>query len=169
MPTVAWVLFTGLAFWMLKNMPKRRRGGGGVGGGRGGGGRGAGQVLTRIRSTLDAVMVRCAAVLFLVAGMISAGGVVGAALSWFVGVTGSVGSGVIWVAWMLLALTWLAGIVSEKLFPGDVPDWLSLSGLALPSLLASVPGPVGHSVMAGLVNLHDAIGPWVGSGFGVAA
>ncbi len=109
MPTVAWTLLFGLGLWTLRSMPRAKH------------------------KTLKAVMVRTAAILFLVAGTISAGGVVGTLLRQFVQLTGQLGAGVVWVLWLVGALSWLAGMVPEKWFRGDVPDWLSMSGLILPS------------------------------------
>jgi hypothetical protein len=145
MPTVAWTLLAALAFWALKNVKRAKH------------------------KTIKAVLVRAAAILFLVAGTISAGGVIGHGLHKLVHLTGQVGAGVVWVLWLVGALSWLAGMVPEKWFSGNVPDWLSVSGLALPSLLASVPGPVGHGMTVAMGAAHDTVGSGLGSLFSVKA
>jgi hypothetical protein len=143
MPTVAWALLTALAFWMLKKTPKAKN------------------------KTLKAVLVRLAAIFFMVAGTITAGGVVGSLLAGLVDAMNQFGAGLAWILVFLGFLSWIAGIVPEKIFGGDVPDWLSVSGLALPSLLASVPGPVGRAVTQLMVTMHDTIGEMVTSWFSV--
>lgn len=145
MPTVAWTLLFGLGLWTLRSMPRAKH------------------------KTIKAVMVRLAAILFLVAGTITAGGFVGGLLRQLVNLTGQVGAGIVWVLWLIGALSWLAGMVPEKWFRGDVPDWLSMSGLALPSLLASVPGPVGHGMAVGMRAAHDTVGTGLSSLFSVKA
>ena len=139
MPTVAWTLLAGLGYWNLRKVPKAKH------------------------KTLKALMVRLAAVLFLTAGTITAGGVIGRLLHSFVHLTGQWGAGLVWVLWFLGAMSWVAGMVAESWFAGDVPDWLSLSGLALPSLLASVPGPVGHGIATAMTSAHDTIGTGLAS------
>lgn len=173
MPTVTWVLFVALGFLMLKNMPKRRKPSGGGGGARGGGAGGGlatvEKTAARIRKTLDAVMVRAAALCFLVAGMISAGGIPGTVIGWLIDVMGTFGGGLAWVGSLFLLALWAMGMITERIFPGDVPDWLSLSGLLLPPLSAAIPGPVGIEIHNFMVWVHDWFGAWVGSGFGIAA
>jgi hypothetical protein len=143
MPTVAWTLMAALGFWMLRNMSRVKH------------------------KTIKAVLVRTAAIFFLVAGTISAGGFVGATLHTVVHFTGQVGAGVVWVLWLVGALSWLAGMVPERWFRGDVPDWLSLSGLLLPSLLASVPGAVGQGMTAAMQSAHNTVGTGLASLFSV--
>jgi hypothetical protein len=145
MPTVAWTLLAALAFWALKNVKRAKH------------------------KTLKAVLVRTAAILFLVAGTITAGGVIGRALQQVVQLTGQIGAGIVWVLWVVLALSWLAGMVPEKWFSGNVPDWLSVSGLVLPSLLVSVPGPVGRGMRVAMRAAHDTVGSGLGSLFSVKA
>ena len=145
MPTVAWTLLFGLGLWTLRSMPRAKH------------------------KTIKAVMVRLAAVLFLVAGTITAGGIIGSLFRQFVHLTGQVGAGIIWVLWLIGALSWLAGMVPEKWFRGDVPDWLSMSGLILPSLLASVPGAVGHGMTVAMQAAHNTVGTGLSSLFSVKA
>lgn len=145
MPTVAWTLLFGLGLWTLRSMPRAKQ------------------------KTLKAVMVRTAAVLFLVAGTISAGGIIGTLLRQLVHLTGQVGAGIVWVLWLVGALSWLAGMVPEKWFRGDVPDWLSMSGLVLPALLASVPGAVGHGMTVAMQAAHNTVGTGLSGLFSVKA
>jgi hypothetical protein len=142
-PTVAWTLLAALGFWILRNLPRAKH------------------------KTIKAVLVRTAALLFLAAGTISAGGFVGEALAKLVELTGAIGGGIAWVLWLIGALSWIAGMVPEKWFRGDVPDWLSVSGLALPPLLASVPGPVGDAMATGMNGVSDVVGEAMSSAFGV--
>jgi len=145
MPAVAWMLLTALGFWILKNMPRIRH------------------------RTIRAVSVRAAAILFLVAGGVTAGGFVGGALASLVHATQVVGAGLAWILFFLGALSWLAGMVPENWFRGDVPDWLSISGLALPSLLASVPGPIGAGMTTAMHATSGIVGGALNSLFGVHA
>jgi hypothetical protein len=145
MPTVAWTLLFGLGLWTLRSMPRAKH------------------------KTIKAVMVRTAAILFLVAGTITAGGFIGGLLRQLVHLTGQVGAGIVWVLWLIGALSWLAGMVPERWFKGDVPDWLSMSGLALPSLLASVPGAVGHGMTVAMQAAHDTVGTGLSGLFSVKA
>ncbi|HET9656585.1 MAG TPA: hypothetical protein VFP72_14605 [Kineosporiaceae bacterium] len=145
MPTVAWVLLVVLGFLGLKLVPRARS------------------------RTLRAVLVRVAALLFLAAGTVSAGGFVGQLIGSLVHVSGAVGAGVAWVGWLFLAAFWLAGIVPEHWFAGDIPDWLSLSGVLLPSLLASVPGPVGATMTSGMHAVATTVGAGLGAAFGIHA
>ena len=145
MPTVAWLLLAALGFWLLRTIPRARH------------------------RTLKAAMVRIAAVLFLVAGTVSAGGMIGAGITWFVHATGAIGAGIAWVAWLVLALSWLAGMVPERWFGGDVPDWLSVSGLLLPALLASVPGAIGGAITTATHLVAGGVGAGLGAAFGIRA
>lgn len=145
MPTVAWVLLVVLGFLGLKLVPRARS------------------------RTLRAVLVRVAAFLFLAAGTVSAGGFVGQLISSLVHFSGAVGAGVAWVGWLFMAVFWLAGIVPETWFAGDIPDWLSASGVLLPSLLASVPGPVGDTMTSGMHAVATAVGAGLGAAFGIHA
>lgn len=83
--------------------------------------------------------------------------------------TGVIGAGVAWVAWLVLALSWLAGMVPETWFRGDVPDGLSLSGVLLPSLLASVPGTVGNAMTATMQAVAGTVGAGLSAVFGIPA
>ena len=145
MPTVAWLLLAALGVWILRTMPRAKH------------------------RTVKAVLVRTAAILVMTAGAISAGGWIGQALAWLVDVAGGIGGGVAWVLWLIGALSWLAGMVPEKWFGGDVPDWLSMSGLALPSLLVSVPGPVGQGMTEAMTGVSDLVNSGMSQAFGVSA
>jgi hypothetical protein len=144
-PTIAWTLLAALGFWILRTMPRAKH------------------------KTVKAVLVRAAAVLFLTAGAIGAGGYIGQFLSWLVSFAGAFGGGVAWVLWLIGALSWLAGMVPEKWFRGDVPDWLSMSGIVLPSLLASVPGPVGNAMTTAMTGVSDVVGNGMSNAFGISA
>jgi hypothetical protein len=144
-PTVAWTLLAAIGFWILRTMPRTKH------------------------KTVKAVLVRTAAVLFLTAGAIGAGGWIEEAFTWLVELAGDIGGGVAWVLWLIGALSWLAGMVPEKWFRGDVPDWLSMSGLLLPALLTSVPGPVGDAMTRAMTGVSDLVGDGMGRAFGIQA
>lgn len=144
MPTIAWTLLAALGMWILRNMPRAKN------------------------KSVKAVLVRLAAVLFLTAGAIGAGGWIGGAITWLVTFAGAIGGGLAWVLWFIGALSWLAGMVPEKWFRGDVPDWLSMTGVILPSLLASVPGPVGDGMTTAMGGVSDMVGNGMSSAFGIS-
>lgn len=101
---------------------------------------------------LDAVMVRAAAFSFAGAGAIGASGWLGefvtAAVS---GVNqagakagaAAIGTGAIWVLWAVLSIAWILTLLPETWFAARIPDSLSVAGLVLPALAASIPGPLG--------------------------
>lgn len=103
---------------------------------------------------LRAVAIRSAAVSFIGAGTIGAAGWIGAAsasvLAWANGVGNdlgkeALGTAALWVVWLVLSAAWVATMLPESWFRGDIPDWLSVSGLFLPALTVTVPGPVGDA------------------------
>ncbi|WP_407568338.1 hypothetical protein QK900_15660 (plasmid) [Arsenicicoccus dermatophilus] len=100
---------------------------------------------------VDAVLVRVAAVLYLLAGMVLAAGWLGAVVAWAAGGLGALAvvlgaATFAAVAGMTLVVClgawWAAALLtSEDVLP--VPEWLVLVGLVLPSLMAAAPGSVG--------------------------
>lgn len=141
MPTAAWLVLAALGFGSLRAMPNIPY------------------------AMLKAILVRTAAFLFLAAGTISAGGLIGSTLQTLVHLTGQIGAGVIWVGWFMLALAWIVTILPEQIYTKPMPDWLSMSGLALPAFLGSVPGEVGTQITKGLIFTHDTVGVTVTSWF----
>jgi hypothetical protein len=101
---------------------------------------------------LKSVLVRVAAFAFIGAGVIGASGWIG---SWFQAAVGwintqgsaamlaAIGTGAVWVLWLGLSIIWLLAVLPHGWFAFHMPDWLSVTGLALPALAASIPGPVG--------------------------
>ena len=66
------------------------------------------------------------------------------------------GTSAIWVLWLLASVAWVLTMLPESMFSGEIPDWLSISGLVLPALAASIPGRVGdllNGVITGAGNL----------------
>src|SRR3954465_6411007 len=55
----------------------------------------------------------------------------------------ALGTGAVWVLWMLLTVAWVLTLLPDRWFNAVIPDWLSISGIVLPSLAASIPGHVG--------------------------
>ena len=101
---------------------------------------------------LEAVMVRAAAFSFAGAGTIGAAGWLGHVTESAVrqvNVVGAdagaaaIGTGAVWVIWAVLSIAWVLTILPESWFTAPIPDSLSIAGLVLPSLAASIPGPLG--------------------------
>lgn len=104
------------------------------------------------KPTGQALLVRAAAFAFIGAGTIGASGWIGQTLRGLLdtanttgnqATSAAVGAGAIWIVWMFLAGAWLLCLLPESWFGRDIPDWLSISGLILPSLSSAIPGPVG--------------------------
>src|SRR4051812_38151289 len=101
---------------------------------------------------LAAAMVRVAALSFVGAGVIGARGWVGNFLTGavhLVNTTGArvgavaLGTGAVWVLWLVLTAAWVLTLLPDRWFGAGIPDWLSISGVVLPGLAASIPGHVG--------------------------
>lgn len=128
-------------------------------------------------STLKAVLVRVAAFAFIGAGTIGATGWIGdlmdGTVSWVndtardMGVS-AIGTGAVWVVWLSLAIGWLLCILPESWFSGDIPDWLSVSGVLLPGLAASIPGPIGDFFQRLFTTIGDLMVTGVSNLIGVS-
>jgi len=101
-----------------------------------------------------AIAVRLAAIAFLGAGLNLTGGWIGDGARWIVDTatdlgnqaTGAAfGTAAIWVLWAGVVVVWIAGMVPEKWFRFEIPDWLSASGVLLPLVPASIPGSFGET------------------------
>jgi hypothetical protein len=101
---------------------------------------------------LAAAMLRLAAISFVGAGVIGARGWVGGFLAGvvhFANTAGArfgaaaLGTGAVWVLWMVLTVAWVLALLPDRWFNAVIPDWLSISGVILPSLAASIPGHAG--------------------------
>jgi hypothetical protein len=101
---------------------------------------------------MGAVMERVAAAAFVGAGVIGASGWIGSGIAWVVGAVNSlgsslgaaaVGSGPIWIAWLALSVLWVLALLPDSWFGWHLPPWLSVTGLVLPALAASIPGQLG--------------------------
>jgi hypothetical protein len=127
---------------------------------------------------LDAVLVRASAFSYAGAGVIGAGGWIGRMLAGLVdGVNSAaaslgvaaLGTAAVWVVWAGLSLAWVLTLLPEQWFGRDIPDWLAISGVVLPALAASIPGPLGQ----GLHDVIEACGglmiDGVGQAFGVSS
>lgn len=111
-------------------------------------------VIPRVgNKTVKAISVRVAALSFLGAGLITASGWIGNIEDQGIRLANKqgadltaaiVGAAVIWIIWLLLALMMLLTFLPESWFGGDIPDWLSISGVFLPSLMSYVPGSIGE-------------------------
>jgi hypothetical protein len=106
------------------------------------------------------VLVRVAAFSFVGAGLIGASGWLGQVMAQAVaGVNAAaaqagvmaLGTGAVWVVWLLASVAWVLTILPTRWFAAEIPDWLSIGGLVLPSLAASIPGRLGE-VLNGLIT-----------------
>lgn len=104
---------------------------------------------------LKALLVRAAAFSFAGAGMIGASGWIGTAMEKVVAAvneaaaeagTIALGTGAVWIIWLGLGLAWILTILPESWFGAEMPDWLSVTGLVLPALAVSIPGPIGNAI-----------------------
>lgn len=101
---------------------------------------------------LAAAMLRLAALNFVGAGVIGArgwlGGFITGAVHW-VNATGTslgaaaIGTGAVWVLWLVLSVAWFLTLLPDRWFDAAIPDWLSVGGVFLPGLAASIPGHAG--------------------------
>jgi hypothetical protein len=113
---------------------------------------------------LDAVLVRAAAIMFLIAGFVGADGIIGAAMDKLFVETNSagdeiartaVGSAIMYLIWFFLGLFWLLCLLPERWFSKAIPDWLSVGGIILPAGVDTVPGPAGESVMGIMTSIAE--------------
>lgn len=106
-------------------------------------------------STVKAIAVRLAAISYVAAGINVAGGWLGDGIAWLVQTADDIGSavvnqafgtGAVWVLYLALVVTWVAGMVPEKWFNFPIPDWLAVSGLILPAMTEGLPGDLGQGL-----------------------
>lgn len=109
---------------------------------------------------LAAAMLRLAALSFVGAGVIGARGWIGGFITTtvdFVNTTAArfgaaaIGTGAVWVVWLVLSIAWVLTLLPDRWFDAVIPDWLSVSGVVLPALAASIPGHAGDA-LRGLIN-----------------
>lgn len=130
------------------------------------------------RALLDAVLIRASAAAYAGAGVVGASGWLGGLIA---GVTGwvtatgqslgaaALGSAAVWVVWLVLSLMWVATMLPERVFHRSIPDWLAFSGLVLPGLAASIPGPLGHGLHQVITTVGTAMVTGAGRALGVGA
>jgi hypothetical protein len=126
-------------------------------------------------ATLKAIAIRVAAFAFIGAGTVGAAGWLGHAMTAAISAVNriggqagaaAIGTGAVWIVWALLAGAWILTLLPESWFGRDIPDWLSMSGLVLPALAVTIPGPFGSMVrsvttaVGGLMvaGAHAAVG-----------
>jgi hypothetical protein len=120
---------------------------------------------------LDFILVRVAGFSFIGAGLIGVAGWIGDLINGTIGwlfrtindvSSSALGTGIAWIIAAAIAFLWIGGMVPDKLFSYDPPDWLVVSGLIVPSLAAMVPGKAGNAVdaviTAGGQALTNAVG-----------
>lgn len=120
---------------------------------------------------LKATLVRAAGLLFITGGLVQAGGLLGDTLDGLVdGVlklanqTGTAVVGTTIVVGALVAVlcaAWLLGMLPQKVSRMDPADWLMVSGLFLPALARSIPGPIGEAFRNLFDAIHDLVAPYV--------
>jgi hypothetical protein len=122
----------------------------------------------------DFILVRVAGFAFIGAGMIGAAGWVGGLIDGTIGwifrtindVTGSAfGTGVAWILAAAIAFLWIGGMMPDRVFSYDPPDWLVIAGLFVPALVAMVPGKAGHAANLVITMGGQTVTGWVGGLF----
>jgi hypothetical protein len=115
--------------------------------------------------TLEAVIIRAAAFSFAGAGTIGAAGWLGDAVTSVVtwandagaeAGAAALGTGAVWVIWAVFSIAWVLTLLPDEWFGARIPDSLSVAGLVLPALAASIPGPLGdilREIISGAGNL----------------
>lgn len=107
------------------------------------------------KPTVDAVLIRIAACLFMAAGTVGAGGQVGqtiaSVIQWVTRTSDDttrtlLGASVTWMLWAVLSILWILGMVPKKWFNWDPPDWLMFLGVVIPTTATAIPGPVGDAI-----------------------
>lgn len=115
---------------------------------------------------MSAVMERLAAAAFVGAGVIGASGWIGDAIAWvvdsvnWVGASvgaAAVGSGAIWIVWLGLSLLWVLALLPDSWFGWHLPAWLSVTGVVLPALAASIPGQLGDLLRLVIEGIGQAM------------
>lgn len=112
-------------------------------------------------TTAKAIAVRLAAIAFVGTGLNVAGGWIGTGIGWVVEWVDRIGSAVLseafgttatWLLYLAFVVVWVAGMVPEKWFSFQIPDWLSISGVLLPAMTAGLPGDFGQGLHEGVVT-----------------
>lgn len=131
----------------------------------------------RVRNrTIDFILVRLAGGAFMAAGLLGVGGVLGRWVETGIATAISVadqlgaatlGSAIAWIIATGLGALWVAAMLPDSWFRFDPPDWLVWSGIIAPSLLASVPGPVGSVLRQITHAAGQAVGAMTSAMFGM--
>lgn len=125
---------------------------------------------------LDAVLVRASAFSFVGAGIVGAGGWIGALLAGLVGGVNqlgaalgmaAIGTAAVWIVWLAMTAMWVLTLLPERWFGRSIPDWLAFSGLVLPGLAAAIPGPLGQGLHTAVVACGNLMVHGVGQAFGL--
>lgn len=122
---------------------------------------------------IDAVLIRFAALAYAGAGGLVVSGWIGRAITgithFVVGLADKlgnvvVGQAIVWIIATALGALWIGSLLPARLVRYDFPDWLSFTGIVLPTLLDGVPGAAGE-FMRTIVNtpsgwLVQFVGSW---------
>jgi hypothetical protein len=101
---------------------------------------------------VDFILVRIAGFSFVSAGLIGAAGWIGALINGTFGwafrtindlSSSALGTGIGWIVAAAFAGMWIGGMLPDKFFSFDPPDWLVISGVFVPAMVAMVPGKAG--------------------------
>jgi len=115
---------------------------------------------------VDILLIRFAGFAFIAAGLIGVGGVLGDILTWVMDailtlvstIAGvAFGTAAVWILAAGLGGAWILAMLPDKLFRFDAPDWLVISGIFIPGLLASVPGALGEGLRTTITWAGEAI------------
>jgi hypothetical protein len=122
----------------------------------------------------DFILVRLAGFSFIGAGMIGASGWVGDIINGTLGAlfraingvtSNAFGTGVAWILAAAIAFLWIGGMLPDRLFSYDPPDWLVIAGIIVPALVAMVPGKAGTAANTVITLGGQTVTSWVGGIF----
>lgn len=122
----------------------------------------------------DFVLVRFAGFSFIGAGLIGAsgwiGGLINGTLGWLFRTindltSSAFGTGVAWILAAAIAFLWIGGMLPDRFFSYDPPDWLVIAGIFVPALAAMIPGKAGTAANTVITMGGHTVTDWVGGIF----
>lgn len=122
----------------------------------------------------DFILVRVAGFCFIAAGLVGVAGWVGDLINGTIGAlfraindlsSSALGSGIGWIIAAGITYLWIGGMLPDRLFSYDPPDYLVIAGIIVPSLVAMVPGKAGRAADTVLTTGGNAVTDWVGGLF----
>lgn len=115
---------------------------------------------------MDVVLVRLAGGSFIAAGAAGLTGWLGdlanGVLGWATDVTDRAGivvfgAALVWLVVAIVGLAWIGGMLPDRLFRLDPPDWLIIAGLFLPPMVVVVPGSLGEFLRTVFTWVGDVV------------